>query len=67
MIKWSNQQADIISINTYCKYIITHQKAPKYMKKILADIEMEIDSTEKIAGNFVSCLHQWTDHPERNQ
>lgn len=39
-------------------------RAPKYTKRLLADMEREINSNTLIEGTLNSPIHQWIDHPD---
>ena len=60
MIKESIQ-GDITIVNIYAPDI----GALKYIKQILTDVNIEIDSNTIIVGVFNCPFHQWTDHSER--
>lgn len=63
MIKESIQQEHITIVNIYAP----NTEASKYIKQILTDIKGEIDSNIIIQGTLTPHLHQWIDHPVRNQ
>ena len=39
--------------------------APQYIRQILTDIKIEINSNTIIVGDFTTHTHQWTDHQNR--
>ena len=60
MIKGSIQEEDITIVNIYAPNMGT----PKYIKQMLTNIKEENDCNTKMAQNFNTHLHQWTDNPD---
>jgi len=60
MIKGSLQQGDTTVIEA------SKTGEPKYTKLILTNMKGETDSNMIIVGDFITHLHQWTDHLDRN-
>ena len=61
MIKGSVQQEDITIINIYAPNI----GVPKYVQKILTELQGEIECNAFILGDFNTALTVKTDQPDR--
>ena len=61
MLKGRIQQEDINIVNIYAPNI----GAPKYIKKILEDLNKDIDSQKIIVGDFNTPLSKWTGLPDK--
>ena len=55
------KEEDITITNTYAHNIGIYQ----YIRKTLTAIKGEIQSNKIIVEDFISYLHQWTDHSDR--